>query len=226
MQHKTTLLVGATGAIGRKLVPLLASSAAYGRLIILHRRPTPFARLSKVEERITDFSRLDEVSIEGGIDAVFCCIGTTQKKAGSTEAFQKVDRDIPVALAQWSARRGANAFVVVSSLGADAGSSSVYMRTKGEMEAGVASAGVRATYILRPSLLAGERDEDRLAERVGNRALAIIGPLMVGPLQRYRAVPTEVVATAMLACAISAAPGVHIIESEVIQSLGQGGARP
>lgn len=222
MQHKTALLVGATGAIGRKLAPLLVSGAGYDRLIVLHRRPTPFAALPKVDERIIDFASLDEASIDGGIDAVFCCIGTTQKKAGSTEAFEKVDRDIPVALARWSAGQGAKVFLVISSLGADAGSKSVYMRTKGEMEAGAAAAGVPATYILRPSLLAGERDEYRLAERVGNRALSIIGPLMVGPLQRYRAVPTEVVAAAMLACAKSAEPGVHIVESEVIQRLGQG----
>lgn len=226
MQDKTALIVGATGAIGRKLTPLVASSRAFGRLIVLHRRPTPFANLAKVEERVIDFDRLGEVAVEGRVDAVFCCIGTTQKKAGSTQAFQKVDRDIPIALAKWASGQGADAFVTISSLGADASSSSVYMRTKGEMEAGVAAAGMPATYILRPSLLQGERDEYRLAERIGNRALGIIGPLMIGPLRRYQAVPTEVVATAMLACAQKAEPGVHIIESEVVQDLGRAGARP
>ena len=88
------------------------------------------------------------------------------------------------------------------------------------MESGVAGAGLRSTYILRPSLLAGERDEFRLAERIGNRALAVVGPLMLGPLRKYRAVHTKTVAKAMLVCAGQAAPGVHIVESDAIEELG------
>ena len=94
------------------------------------------------------------------------------------------------------------------------------------MEAGVTRAGVRSTYILRPALLKGERSEFRLAERVGNRVLAIVDPLMVGPLKRYRAVGTDTVARAMLACANRAEPGVHIVESDAIQDLGAAGPAP
>ncbi len=220
MVEKTALIVGATGAIGRKLTPLLSSSGDYAKIIILHRRATPFASLAKVEEHVIDLESLSGVPISDPVQTVFCCIGTTQKKAGSTQAFQRVDRDIPIALAKWAAAQDAGAFVTISSLGADAHSKSVYMRTKGEMEQGVAQADVRSAYILRPSLLKGERDEFRLAERVGNRALAVIGPLMVGRLKKYRAVPTETVAKAMLACARQSEPGVHIVESDAIQDLG------
>ncbi len=219
MSKKTAVIVGATGSVGRELVPLVASSPYFEKLLILHRRPTQFGRLAKVEERIVDFTKLASVPPAGGA-TVFCCIGTTQKKAGSTEAFQKVDRDIPVALAGWAASNGATTFVTISSLGADAHSKSVYLRTKGEMEEGVARAGVPSTYILRPSLLDGEREEFRVAEQLGNRALALLNPLMVGPLRRYRSVRTRTVAAAMLACGEKGAPGVHIIESETIQDLG------
>ena len=219
MSKKTAVIVGPTGSIGRELVPLVASSPYYDKLLILHRRSTQFGTLAKVEERIVDFAELASVP-SAGAATVFCCIGTTQKKAGSTEAFQKVDRDIPVALARWAASNGVATFVTISSLGADAHSKSVYLRTKGEMEEGVARAGVRSTYILRPSLLDGEREEFRLAERVGNRALALINSLMVGPLRRYRSIRTQTVAGAMLACGEKGDPGVHIIESETIQDLG------
>jgi hypothetical protein len=79
---------------------------------------------------------------------------------------------------------------------------------------------------LRPSPLKGERREFRLAERVGNRALAIVGPLMVGPLRTYRAVSTEAVAKAMLVCAQRSEPGLHILESDAIQDLGTWVASP
>lgn len=219
MSQKTAVIVGATGSIGRELVPLILAVPDYETLIILARHTTQFAGRPKVEERIIDFNRLATLPTADAA-SVFCCIGTTQKIAGSTAAFQAVDRDIPVALARWAATGGASAFVVVSSVSANARASSVYLCTKGEMEEGVARAGVRSTYILRPSLLDGERDEFRLAEEVGRHALRVINPVMVGPLRRYRSIRTRTVAAAMLACARQAEPGVHIIESETIQELG------
>jgi uncharacterized protein YbjT (DUF2867 family) len=220
MSKRTAVIVGSTGAIGRQLVPLVQASPRFDKLVVLHHRPTPYARMPKFDERIVDFTRLPAPADGEDIEAVFCCIGTTQKKAGSTEAFQRVDRDIPIALARWAAANGATTFVGISSVDARASARSVYLKTKGEMEAGVAGAGLGSAYILRPSVLAGERDEYRLAERVANRVLAVIGPIMDGPLRKYRAVHTKTVAKAMLVCADRAAPGIHIVESDAIQELG------
>lgn len=220
MSKRTAVIAGSTGAIGRQLLPLLLTSPCYDKVVVLHHRGTPYGKLAKVEERIVDFGRLPPLPAGEDLEAVFCSVGTTQKRAGSTAAFQAVDRDLPIALARWASDHNATAFVGISSVDANAKARSVYLRTKGEMEAGVAGAGLRSTYILRPSLLAGERDEFRLAERVGDRVLATIAPIMVGPVRKYRAVHTKTVAKAMLACADEAAPGVHIIESDVIQELG------
>lgn len=220
MSKRTAVIVGATGAIGRELTPLLVASPRFDKVLILHHRPTQYAKLAKVEERVIDFTNIPAPAGDEDVDAVFCCVGTTQKRAGSTEAFQKVDRDIPIALARWAATQQASTFVGISSVDADARARSVYLKTKGQMESGVAGAGVSATYILRPSLLDGEHDEFRLAERIGNRALSLVGPVMVGPLRKYRAVRTRTVAKAMLVCAERGEPGVHIIESDVIQELG------
>jgi uncharacterized protein YbjT (DUF2867 family) len=220
MSKRTAVIVGSTGAIGRQLVPLVQASPRFDKLVVLHHRPTPYARMPKFDERIVDFTRLPAPADGEDIEAVFCCIGTTQKKAGSTEAFQRVDRDIPIALARWAAANGATTFVGISSVDARASARSVYLKTKGQMEAGVAGAGLGSAYILRPSVLAGERDEYRLAERAANRVLAVIGPIMDGPLRKYRAVHTKTVAKAMLVCADRAAPGIHIVESDAIQELG------
>jgi uncharacterized protein YbjT (DUF2867 family) len=220
MSKRTVVVAGSTGAIGRQLMALLIASPRFEKIIVLHHRPTPYAGQVKVEQLVVEFAAIPVPTAEDDIEAVFCCVGTTQKKAGSTEAFQRVDRDVPIALARWAAANNAASFVGVSSVDARAAARSVYLKTKGEMEMGVATAGVRSTYILRPSLLAGGREEYRLAERVGNRVLAVIGPVMLGPLRKYRAVHTKTVARAMLACADQHAPGVHIVESDVVQQLG------
>jgi uncharacterized protein YbjT (DUF2867 family) len=220
MSKRTAVIVGSTGAIGRQLMPLLVASPHFDKVVVLHHRPTPYAGLANVEEQVIDFASIPVPAPGDDLEAVFCCVGTTQKRAGSTEAFQKVDRDIPIALARWSAANNATTFVGISSIDARATARSVYLKTKGQMESGVAGAGLRSTYILRPSLLAGGRDEFRLAERIGNRVLAVIGPLMAGPLRKYRAVHTKTVAKAMLVCSERAEPGVHIVESDVVQDLG------
>ncbi len=220
MSQRTAVIVGSTGAIGRQLVPLLVAAQRYDKIVILHHRRTEYGGLPAVDERVVDFADLPALQAGEDLDAVFCCVGTTQKKAGSTAAFQAVDRDLPVALARWAAHNQAATFVVISSVDANSQARSVYLSTKGQMEAGVAGAGLRSTYILRPSLLAGARDEYRLAERVANRVLAVVGPLMVGPVRKYRAIHTKTVARAMLACAELGAPGVHLVESDAIQELG------
>jgi uncharacterized protein YbjT (DUF2867 family) len=221
MSKRAAVIVGSTGAIGRQLMPLLLAAPRFDKIIVMHHRATPYAGLAKVEQRIVDFTgALAPPAAGNDLEAVFCCIGTTQKMAGSTEAFQKVDRDIPVALARWAAANNATTFVGISSVDARAGARSVYLRTKGEMESGVAGAGLLSTYLLRPSLLAGGRDEYRLAEHIGNRVLAVIGPVMLGPVRKYRAIHTKTVARAMLACAEQAVPGVHILESDAVQELG------
>src|SRR5262245_16041346 len=82
MSKKTAVIVGATGSIGRELVPLVTSSPHYDKLIVLHYRPTALAGRPKIEERIVDFSRLAAIALINA-GTLFCCIGTTQKKAGS-----------------------------------------------------------------------------------------------------------------------------------------------
>ncbi len=220
MSKRMAVIVGSTGAIGRQLVPLVVAARRFDKVVVLHHRATPYGRLAEVDERIVDFTCLPALQPGDDLEAVFCCVGTTQKKAGSTEAFQGVDRDLPIALARWAADHNATTFVGVSSVDANSRARSIYLKTKGQMEAGIAGAGLRSSYLLRPSLLAGGRDEYRLAERIGNRVLAVIGPLMVGPVRKYRAVHTKTVAAAMLACAQRAVPGVHIMESDAIEELG------
>jgi uncharacterized protein YbjT (DUF2867 family) len=221
MSKRTAIVVGSTGAVGRQLLPLLVATPRFDKVVVLHHRETPYGNLPKVEVRIVDFAHLPPPREGEDIEAVFCAVGTTQNRAGSTAAFQAVDRDLPIAVARWAADNNATTFVGISSVDASAKARSVYLKTKGEMEAGVAGAGLRSTYLFRPSVLAGDRDEYRLVERIANRVLAVIEPVMIGPVRKYRAVNTKTVARAMLACAERATPGVHIVESDAVQDIGQ-----
>jgi hypothetical protein len=91
-----------------------------------------------------DFDALDQY--QPGIsaltpNALICALGTTIRKAGSKDAFARVDRDYVATFAALGRAAGASHFGLVSAVGADARSSNFYLRTKGEAEAAVRACG-------------------------------------------------------------------------------------
>jgi len=147
---------------------------------------------------------------------VFCALGTTIRKAGSKPAFRRVDYEYPKVLAERAIACGAEQFVLVSSAGADARSPGFYLRVKGDTERAAAALPFHAVHIFRPSLLLGEREESRPAERLG----AAVGPwlnfLLRGRWQKYRAIPAEAVGRAMAAAAFRSERGICVYEYEMI----------
>lgn len=207
----TLLIAGATGLVGGHALRLALDDARITRVIAPTRRPlAPHARL---ENPVVDFNALDASAPWWRVDAVVCALGTTRKAAGSAEAFRRVDVEHVLAVAAHARDAGAHAFALNSSVGADATARNVYLRYKGEAEQGVAALGYASLTLVRPSLIGGARSEHRPMEALGAAAMRVLGPLV--PL-RYRVVPAERIAQALLDCAVSAPPGVHVRESETL----------
>ena len=208
MSDRTALLLGATGLVGSHVLRLLADDPRWGRVVTLGRRPAAPASRAR-EHHVVDFDRLADWAGLFACDDLFCCLGTTIKRAGSEAAFRRVDLEIPAESARLAARAGAGQMLIVTAWGADPDSRLLYARTKGEVERAVASAGFDALQILRPSLLTGDRDEFRLGERVGQAVGAAVGPLLRGPLAPLRPIPASVVARAMVEVAASRPTGAR-----------------
>jgi uncharacterized protein YbjT (DUF2867 family) len=193
---KQALLAGATGLVGGHVLTRLLAHPAYSRVEVLVRRELPI-RDAKIIQRIVDFDYL-ETGLSVAADDVFCCLGITIGKAGSQEAFRRVDHDYPLALAKLGKLAGAQQFVMVSSLGADARSRVFYSRVKGETERDIAATSLQKVVFMRPSILRGERQDFRAGERAGIFVGRIIAPLLVGPLRKYRPIDAADVAAAMV----------------------------
>lgn len=214
---RTAIVLGATGLVGRRVVEQLAADSRYNAVVALVRR-APGWQLPKVEARAVDFDRLADTDLPPA-DDVFCCLGTTIKVAGSREAFRRVDYDYVLRVARLALARGATRLMVISALGAGTGSPVFYSRVKGEMEAAVGALPYRAVTLLRPSFLAGERDERRPGEHLALAALGVLGRLVPA---RLRPVADATVARAMIAAAWDDAAGVRVFESEEIARRGSG----
>jgi uncharacterized protein YbjT (DUF2867 family) len=202
------VVAGATGLVGGQCVRILGASAEYANVIALVRRKTGLAS-QRIEERVVDFNRFEELSFETEAD-VYCALGTTIRKAGSKAAFLRVDFDYPVTLARRAAALGARRFLIVSSVAADPASPNFYLKTKGEMEREIAALPFDAVHIFRPSFLIGEREESRPGEKAGIVLARLFWFALIGPVRKYRAVPAEAVATAMVRAAVRGTNGVHI----------------
>jgi uncharacterized protein YbjT (DUF2867 family) len=151
---------------------------------------------------------------------VFCCLGTTIKKAGSQEVFRKVDYAYPLRIAELAIANGAEQLLIVTALGADPNSRIFYNRVKGEIEQAISKIPFRAIHIFRPSILVGNRRESRPGERIGIAAMKFFSFLMVGSWRKYRPIRAELVARAMIAAAKMSRYGISIYESDEIMRMG------
>jgi uncharacterized protein YbjT (DUF2867 family) len=215
MNDRTALLLGATGLVGGHCLNFLLNDESYGRVSVLGRRPLEREH-PKLEQHLVDFDRLEDSAELIRAQDVFCCLGTTIKKAGSQEAFRRVDFEYPLQSARIAARQETERFLIVTAIGADPGSRIFYNRVKGEVEEAVQAIPFESLVILRPSLLMGEREEMRPGERLAEPAMRALSPLMLGPARKYRPIEARKVAAAMVRLAKEGRQGVRIVESDEI----------
>ena len=214
------LVVGATGLVGSKLLELLVAEIAVTRIIVIG-RTEPVVKSPKVEFHKFDFQNYNEIeNLFPGVYTVYCCVGTTIKKAGSKEHFREVDFVIAREFARLAHQANVISYMVISSLGADPNSSNFYLKTKGEMEVAVAAFKIPKIAFFRPSLLLGPRSESRPLEKVMKVFFAIFGPLMLGPLKKFKPIHADMVALAMLRVAYSSS-NMKVYETDEIRWIGK-----
>jgi len=225
MTLRTCALAGASGLVGGELLRLLLDDSDLTHVTALVRRPLGLthAKLPKLEEAVVDFDRPESLRPHLAVDAVFCTLGTTIKRAGSQAAFRQVDHDYPLALARQALEAGARAYLIVTAVGADARSGIFYSRVKGELEEALRALPFPGgVHLFHPSLILGERAERRPAERAATLIARATAPLFGGPLLKYRAIDARDIARAMLGAAQQGAPGVHVYEGRELFALAKG----
>jgi uncharacterized protein YbjT (DUF2867 family) len=125
-----------------------------------------------------------------------------------------------VAAAKLSKTNNIPTFLVISAMGANKNSSVFYNKTKGEMEQKILQQNLQNTFVLRPSLIGGNRNEKRTLEKIALRLFKVIQPLFIGKLKAYKIVNAETIAQAMIHLANTKNHSEVIITSDDINILG------
>ena len=196
MTYQRSLVVGSTGLVGEEVVNELASKGipvkALSRIDL--NSPNPLVENIKV-----NFDCLHEYKEHfKEVSDVYICLGTTISKAGSKEAFEKVDIDYCLETAKQALNAGVKNLSLITSVGADSSSSNFYIRTKGIIEKKISELDFQSISIHRPGLLIGARKEMRLAEFVGQKLYPLINFFLLGNLSKFRCIKAEVLARAMI----------------------------
>jgi uncharacterized protein YbjT (DUF2867 family) len=215
---RMAIVAGASGLVGERVLRRLLAGGLYERVVAFVRGPLNLSH-KRLEQRTIDYERIGRMSAFPRAEDVFCCLGTTIRRAGSQEAFRRVDVEYVAHLAEVSVRAGASQFLLVSSVGADAASSNFYLRCKGEAEDLVRGLPFKGTQIFRPSLLVGVRPERRAGEAIGLATARFFSFAMLGPVRRYRPIRADDVAKAMVNVARESPPGLHLYEADAMVDL-------
>jgi len=156
LDGKLVVLLGGSGFFGTHIAQHLLARGA--RLRIASRHPErayklkPLANLGQIQLTRCDVTRPASIAAAmAGADAAVYLVGAFK---GDLEALQADGAGLA---AKAAADAGAQGFVYISAIGADAASEIAYARTKAEGEQAVKAAFPRAT-VLRPSVLFGEDD--------------------------------------------------------------------
>jgi uncharacterized protein YbjT (DUF2867 family) len=190
------IVIGATGLVGSHILKELLDDNFFSEVRIFVRKPTGMVN-PKLKEITGPMRDIDSLRSEIQGDVLFNAMGTTIKKAGSQSEQQRIDRDLPINFARLAAENGVRMMLNVSSVGASM-KGGFYLRTKAEMENGTSAFFPGRIFHFRPSFLTGDRKEFRFAEKIAFGVMKIIDPLLIGSQKKYRSMPADKLAKAMV----------------------------
>jgi uncharacterized protein YbjT (DUF2867 family) len=195
----SVLIVGATGATGKLVLEKVLSAKEFDKVYTIARREIGLKH-SKLSSFIIDFEKIDEFNFPEGtiIDQLYFCYGTTLKKAGGKNAFKKIEGDFSQKILNLARRVQVRRVLLVSSIGANANSSFLYTKIKGQIEKYAVDLEFPEIVIFRPSLLLTKREELRIGELIGQKVMKPFTNLFQSTFPPYAPVSTDKLSDQMI----------------------------
>ena len=215
-QKHIPCIAGSTGLVGSHLLKNLSN--IYPRVISLTRKKVNYSK-PNIQNIIVNFDDLKIESVFKDVDHLYIALGTTRKKAGSAYNFKKVDYHYCINLARIANDCGVKSISIISSVGSDPNSSFLYPMTKGLIEKDISKISLHHLSIVRPGIILGKRNENRIGEKIGKVIFSLIDKLLFGKLSKYKSISADNISKAMIYQVVNSSPGVNILEyKELINS--------
>lgn len=210
------VVLGGTGLVGNLLIEELDRASQFGKIFLICRKNIENQSKKIFTIIIKDLSEIRNLKLQLTESVFFCCIGSTIKKAGTKEAFRKIDYQSVVDFAELAKQQNAIHFSLISAKGSDPKSPFFYNQTKGEVDAVVLGMNLKSVTIFRPGLLIGDRNEFRFFESiaigVAKKLETVFGQNKLKPF----VTPAKVLAKAMLDDSLTRKSGYKLVDSSEI----------
>ena len=223
-QTKSALIIGASGLVGKLLLEAILQKDYYTSITLVLRRSIDLKYDQRVKIiMISDFDALDQYEEDLFSEDVFCCLGSTMKKAGSKSAFEKSDLIYPLKVATINQKNpNFKNYLIVTSQGANAQSPIYYNQVKGRCEQALLALDLLGLKVFRPSLLLGNRVEKRGGEVLFKVLIqAVSTPLKALGIPSFWSIEAAIVARAMLRVAMNENEGTVFYDAKAMVQLSQ-----
>ena len=223
-QTKSALIIGVSGLVGKLLSEAILQKDYYTSITLVLRRSIDLKYDKRVKIiMISDFDALDQYEEDLFSEDVFCCLGSTMKKAGSKSAFEKSDLIYPLKVATINQKNpNFKNYLIVTSQGANAQSPIYYNQVKGRCEQALLALDLLGLKVFRPSLLLGNRVEKRGGEVLFKFLIqAVSTPLKALGIPSFWSIEAAIVARAMLRVAMNENEGTVFYDAKAMVQLSQ-----
>jgi uncharacterized protein YbjT (DUF2867 family) len=216
---KKAIVFGSSGFVGSHLLSGLLSSPDYDQVTAVVRKNLNITH-PKLRILLGDYDSLAGLKSEIEADEVFIALGTTKAKSPVEAEYYKVDHDYPVLAASIAKEKGAKSVFLVTAVDANPDAKFFYVRTKGETERDVIALNFEHTNIFRPSMIVGNRNENRsLLEGALMKFWPMLNPLLAWKAGKYRGITGDDVAKAMVISAKNQTEKIKIYQWKEMHDL-------
>jgi nucleoside-diphosphate-sugar epimerase len=184
------VMLGASGAVGTATLNTLLQSKNIQQLTLLGRTPIPNIGAAFVQQQTIDVfdTTTYQIFLSGNTTAI-CALGVGQPSKMSKEEFIKIDKTAVIDFATACKKAGIRHFELLASVGIDVQSSSLYLRTKGELVAELKTLQFERLSIFQPSMILTPTNRYGIGQGIMLKVWPLLKPLLTGSWRKYRGIP-------------------------------------
>jgi uncharacterized protein YbjT (DUF2867 family) len=218
----SVVMLGASGAVGSEVVNTLLATPQLKTLSLLNRRALTLARDTRLSQHVVNV--MEPTSYEhllAGHQVAICTLGVGQPSKMSKAEFIRIDKDAVIDFARACRQAGVEHFELLSAVGANAGSSSLYLRTKGELEQSLKNLGFARLSLFQPSMILTPTNRYGLSQALILAWWPRLDPLLRGAWRKYRGIRVATLGAAMARNVLKQERGLEVLQWEDFVALAE-----
>jgi uncharacterized protein YbjT (DUF2867 family) len=147
-----------------------------------------------------------------GHRVAICTLGVGQPSKMSKAEFIRIDKDAVIDFAKACKQAGVKHFELLSAVGANAGSSSLYLRTKGELEQALKELDFERLSLFQPSMILTPTNRYGLSQALILALWPRLDSLLRGGWRKYRGISVATLGAAMARNVLKEQSGLEVLQ--------------